>query len=283
MIGSLENLLNPAHDILQKKELRLLFAQLGRVAQYLWERGWAERNAGNFSVNITGFFQPKELERLTAWSFFPYPGGFPGLAGQLLIISGTGTRMRDMAVNPADHICFLYVAGSGDVFHTISVRSDGAPVFPTSELTTHLSIHEQLAEQKKGSKVILHAHVTEVIALTQIALFQSAEAINRLLCGMHPEISQYLPDGVGFVPYTLAGTERMAAETLRGLAGHQAVIWDKHGCIAVSRDPEDAFDTLDLIAKAIRIFFLTLGSGYIPQGLRQEQIDEIRSHQRKDR
>lgn len=280
MIGTLENLLNFTNDLFQKKELKPIFAQIASTAQYLWERGWAERNAGNFTVNITGFFTPKELERLTSYPFFPYPGGFPELSGNLFIVSGSGTRMRDIAKNPLEHICFIYIAEPGDVFHIISGRADGTPVNPTSELTTHLAIQEQLLKQQTGDRVVLHAHVTELIALTQIASFQSEEALNHLIQGMHPEISLYIPDGVGFIPYTLAGTDRMALETLKGLMNHKAIVWDKHGCISISKNPEDAFDILDLIAKAVRIFFMTMSSGYIPQGLRQEQINEIRSHKK---
>jgi rhamnulose-1-phosphate aldolase len=277
MIAPLDNLLNFTNDLFQKKELKPLYNQIASTAQYLWERGWAERNAGNFTVNLTGFFTTKELERLTSHPFFPFPGEFPDLAGNLFLVSGTGTRMRDTAKNPMDHVCFLYLAERGSVFHIISGRPDGTPVLPTSEITTHLAIQQQLVKQRSASKVVLHAHVTELIALTQLSQFQSEEAVNQLLQGMHPEISLFLPDGVGFIPYTLSGTDRMAVETLKGLVNHQAIIWEKHGCISVSHSPDDAFDILDIIAKAARIFFLSVSSGYLPQGLRQEQINEIRT------
>ena len=56
MIGNIDNLLNFSNDLFQKKELKPLLMQVAGVAQYLWDRGWAERNAGNFSINVTGFF-----------------------------------------------------------------------------------------------------------------------------------------------------------------------------------------------------------------------------------
>ena len=278
MIAPLDNLLNFTNDLFQKKELKPLFGQIASTAQYLWERGWAERNAGNFTVNLTGYFGKKELERLTSHPFYPFSGGFPDLAGNLFMVSGTGTRMRDLAKNPMEHVCFLYMAEGGNVMHLISGHPEGTPVLPTSEITTHLAIQQQLIKQRSANRVVLHAHVTEMIALTHLSPFQSEEAVNNLLQGMHPEISLFLPDGVGFIPYTLSGTDRMAVETLKGLVNHQAIIWEKHGCISIGQSPDDAFDILDIMAKAARIFFLSASSGHLPQGLRQDQINEIRTH-----
>ena len=40
-------------------------AEIGRIAEvagYLWTKGWAERNGGNISVNLTGLLTPEEME-----------------------------------------------------------------------------------------------------------------------------------------------------------------------------------------------------------------------------
>ena len=58
-------------DIFQKKEIRALTEELSEVAGYLWERRWAERNAGNISVNITSFFSGKELDKFSTYPFLP--------------------------------------------------------------------------------------------------------------------------------------------------------------------------------------------------------------------
>jgi rhamnulose-1-phosphate aldolase len=278
MTNPIDNLLHFTHDLFQKKELKPLFSSIASTAQYLWERGWAERNAGNFSVNITGFFTPKELERLTTYPFYPFAGHYSDLAGKLFLMSGTGARMRDIAKNPMEHICFLYLSHEGDAFHLIHGPHDETPVRPTSELHTHLAIHQQMVRKKSADTVILHAHVTELIALTQLPAFQSEESVNRLLLGMHPEITLFLPGGVGFIPYTLAGTDRIAAETIKGFEAHKAVIWEKHGCISVSNSLDDAFDILDIMAKAVRIFFMAGSAGEVPEGLLADQIQEIRNH-----
>ena len=41
-----------------EKELK----KISRVASYLWQREWAERNAGNISMNLTSFFDIEDIK-----------------------------------------------------------------------------------------------------------------------------------------------------------------------------------------------------------------------------
>ncbi len=40
-------------EILLTKELQNVVDEIAEVSGYMWERGWAERNAGNFTVDVT--------------------------------------------------------------------------------------------------------------------------------------------------------------------------------------------------------------------------------------
>jgi rhamnulose-1-phosphate aldolase len=275
MIGNIENLLNLTSDLFRKNEMKPLLQQVAGVAQWLCDRGWAERNAGNFSVNVTGLMHEKDVDRFSSSPFIPLTRSYPDLARNILLVSGAGTRMRDMAAGPAANLCFVFISDTGSACHIIGHHHEGDPVKPTSELVSHLAIQQQFIRKKAPEKVILHAHVTELIALTQLAPFKSEEAINRLLRGMHPEIVLYEPAGAGFVPYMLAGTEHIASATLGKLEHFRAVIWEKHGCLATGTSLPAAFDTLDIFAKAAKIYFLAKSSGLEPEGLTEEQIREI--------
>ena len=278
MIGNLDNLLNLTNHIFQKKELKPVFMHIAAVAKYLWDRGWAERNAGNFSIYVTGFFHEKELDRLSVYPFFPLSRGYPDLPCTLFLVSGTGTRMREMAKNPVEHTCFVYISNSGSAFHNIGYNNEDNSVKPTSELATHLAIQQQLIQKKSPEKAVLHAHITELIALTQLAPFKSEVAVNTLLWCMHPETTLFVPEGVGFIPYAIPGTENIAQSTLKGLENHKVVLWEKHGCIAVSRTLPEAFDMLDILAKSAKIYFLCKSSGMDPEGLSLSQVQEIRNN-----
>jgi len=274
----MENQVNFAADLFNKKELKTLQDEIAGIAQYLWERGWAERNAGNFSINITGMFSRQELEAFSSLPSLTLAKTYPDLARTLFLISGTGTRMRDVAVNPTDFLCFVYVGGSADSCHISGWGSRESKVNPTSELATHLAIQQLLIQQKSTEKVVLHAHVTELIALTQLAPFKTAEAINAMLWCMHPETMLFVPEGLGLIPFNLPGSENMAMATLRELGKHKAILWEKHGCIAVGNSCPEAFDTLDILAKSARIYFLCKSAGLEPEGFTSVQVDELRTH-----
>lgn len=278
MIKNIDTLLHLTSDIFQKKELHAVFLQIQQIAQYLWERGWAERNAGNFSIGVTEFFTEKELDRLSEYPFSPLTKRYPNLAGKLFILSGTGTRMRDMAGNPAENVCFVYLNETGSTCHIIDQNPEKCPVRPTSELATHLAVQQHLSEHKASEKVVIHAHVTELIALTQLPRFTSEEAVNTLLWGMHPETLLFLPDGVGFIPFNLPGSENIAMATLKGFETHKVVLWEKHGCMAVGNSLPEAFDHLDILAKSAKIYFLAKSTGMEPQGLTPAQLQEIREN-----
>ncbi|MEI7980033.1 MAG: rhamnulose-1-phosphate aldolase [Bacteroidota bacterium] len=279
MIGNIDNLLNILTDLFQKKEIQLVMKEIAEVAGYLWDRGWAERNAGNFSINITEVFTKKELDKLSSYPFFPLKKEYPALARSLFIVSGAGTRMRKVAKNPAGNVCFIYINSSGTAYHIIGGEKGEPPVTPTSELATHLLIHQKLKQNKAEEKVVLHAHVTELIALTQLPGFNNEERLNAVLPGMHPEALTYIPQGIGFVPYLLPGTEKIAERTLGALENHQIIIWEKHGCVAMSKTLTDAFDDLDILAKLARIYFLCKAAGSEPSGLTNSQIAEIKNLQ----
>ncbi len=46
---------------------------VAEVAGYLWERGWAERNGGNISVNVTGLCADAVCELPALDGPYPFP------------------------------------------------------------------------------------------------------------------------------------------------------------------------------------------------------------------
>ena len=74
--------------------------QVAETAGYLWEKGWAERNGGNITVNITEHVDD-EMRAMPAISE-PKPIGtvLPELKGCWFYCKGTQKRMRDLARDP---------------------------------------------------------------------------------------------------------------------------------------------------------------------------------------
>lgn len=80
-----------------------LAAEIGKVAEvagYLWQKGWAERNGGNITINITEYVDDA-IRTMPAISEVKQIGAvLPQLKGCYFYCKGTQKRMRDLARDP---------------------------------------------------------------------------------------------------------------------------------------------------------------------------------------
>jgi len=250
-----------------KEELQRISA----VAGFLWHRNWAEANGGNISVNLTPLADPELKEIPESSDAIPLSESFPSLAGNLFYVTGAGCRMRDVAKAPLDFGALIRVSADGTLYQIVSKKA----VRPTSELPSHLSIHNFLKERGNHKSVVLHTHPTELIALTHCPPFLDAGTLTRMLWSMIPETRVLVPRGVGIVPYVLTGTTAMAEATILQLRHHDVVLWEKHGALATGNDILHCFDLIDTLAKSALIYLAARAAGFEPQGLSTEQMNEL--------
>ena len=250
--------------------------EVAEVAGILWDRGWAESNAGNITADVTGEYigTPAASAKERA---LPFPRPYGMLAGRSYLVTGTGRRMRDLARDPLAHATFLRIDDDGAGCVLFLPDGSAPTLAPTSELASHLAIHEALRARGSNERVVLHAHATELVALTHHAAFQDEATLNAMLWGMHPEAVIFLPAGVGLVPYALTGSERLATATVAAMQRHDVVLWEKHGVVAIGATPHAALDRIDIVAKSTRIWFLCAGAGFEPAGLSEAHIAELRA------
>jgi len=262
-------------ELLGDSKIKKILGKIAETASLLQQKGWAERNAGNISVNITDILQ--ESTYLNAVKKFKFKSHqYPGLANNTILLTTSGSRMRDLSKSPSDHLCFLSFDKNGKVCQLIDRSASNPEGEPTSELPTHLIIHQMLAQNHRKEKAILHTHPNELIALTHIEAYNNEESLNHLIWSMHPESIMFIPQGVGLVPYSLSGTEELAMATIQSLNNHPVIIWEKHGCMAIGNDPLEAFDLIDIVSKSASIYFLCKSAGHTPEGISMEQIQELR-------
>jgi rhamnulose-1-phosphate aldolase len=137
-------------------------------------------------------------------------------------------------------------------------------------------MHHSLYRTSAKEKVVLHTHPNELIALTHLPDTNQEEALNYALWSMIPEAKIYVPRGIGLVPYRLTASQSLADATVKALERkHKVVMWEKHGALAVGKDPLEAFDLIDAMNKSATLYLLCKNTGQNPQGLTREQIDEI--------
>ncbi|HUS85932.1 MAG TPA: rhamnulose-1-phosphate aldolase [Bacteroidales bacterium] len=255
--------------------LRKIVLEVAEVARFLWQRGWAERNAGNISVNLNDILTD-DIPRFADYPYFKLQTGYPELSRTCLFVTGTGKRMRNLADKPVKNALMIRIDDEGVGYYIISGKKNSAiNLMPTSELPTHLSIHQMIRQRGTDEKVVIHTHASELIALTQVREFCDEKRLNNLFWGMHPETKVFVPKGVGYVPYITPGSIKIAAKTLRALENHDVALWEKHGVFSIGADVIETFDVIDILVKSAKIFFMCRNAGLEPEGLTAEQLDEL--------
>lgn len=91
--------------------------------------------------------------------------------------------------------------------------------------------------------------------------------MNEVLLNMHTETAFFIPEGIGYVPLAEPGSLALAKATLKSLKTHKIVLWEKHGCLATGKDVNEAFDRIDLMAKAAKIYLLGRMAGFSAEGI----------------
>ncbi|MBI9036240.1 MAG: rhamnulose-1-phosphate aldolase [Bacteroidales bacterium] len=258
------------------KALKTTIKEIAEVAEYLWQRGWAERNAGNISVNINDIYTG-EIHNFESYPFFELDREYPLLTEAYFFVTGTGKRMRDLSRKPMKNTLLIRLNKKANGYWIISQKKKMQDNFmPTSELPSHLSIHELFAQRGSNEKVVLHTHANELVALTQLREYCNEENLNNLLWGMHPETMVFVPKGVGFVPYKIPGSVEIAEATIEILKDRDVALWEKHGVFAVGDNVFETFDMIDILAKSARIFFMCSSSGLKAEGLTTEQLNDLK-------
>ncbi len=131
----------------------------------------------------------------------PKPIGttLPRLKGCWFYCKGTGRRMRDLARRPMENGSIIRILP--DCAHYEIVAD--APVAPTSELPSHLSVHDYLLAKGSPYRASLHTHPIELVALTHSPKWMEKDVATRMLWSMIPETKAFCPRGLGMVPYML--------------------------------------------------------------------------------
>ena len=251
--------------------LEMEVMKIAEVAGYLWQNGWAERNGGNITVNVTEYVDD-EIRQMPAISEVKQIGiTLPALKGCYFYCKGTGKRMRDLARWPMDNGSVIRIL---DDCASYVIIADNA-VLPTSELPSHLIVHAHQIETGSGYKATVHTHPIELVAMSHKREFLGKDVLTKILWSMIPETKAFCPLGLGIVPYTLPGSNELAEATLKELEDYDVVMWEKHGVFAVDVDVMAAFDQIDVLNKSALIYIQSRAMGHEPEGMSDEQMAEM--------
>ena len=260
-------------SILEGREgLNAAIWQVAETAGYLWQKGWAERNGGNITLNISEHVD----DAMRALPAIGEPRSIgvtlPHLKDCWFYCKGTQKRMRDLARDPMANGAIIRICD--DCAHYEIVAD--SEVLPTSELPAHLSVHDCLLAKGSAYRASLHTHPIELVAMTHSRRFMEKDVAGKLLWSMIPETKAFCPRGLGMVPYMLPGSVELGEATIRCIEDdYDVVMWEKHGVFAVDCDIMSAFDQVDVLNKAAQIYMSARNMGFEPEGMSEAQMQEL--------
>ena len=118
------------------------------------------------------------------------PAAIPEMAGEILLVTGTGKYMKNINDNPEENLGIVRVSRDGKYCELLWGFTDGGTF--TSEITMHLSAHHQRRLIDKNQCVVMHAHPANVIAMTHTCILRCKAAVGHRTSGRSaPQFASY--------------------------------------------------------------------------------------------
>ncbi|MCD7928301.1 MAG: rhamnulose-1-phosphate aldolase, partial [Oscillospiraceae bacterium] len=188
------------------------------------------------------------------------------LAGKTFLVTGTGKYFKNVRYDPEDALGLIRVGPDGETAQLLWGFSGGGRF--TSELPAHLMSHMARLEAEKDSRVVMHCHPSNLLAMTYVHDLD-ARAFTRTLWRMCTECIMVFPEGVGVLPWMPCGTNEIGAATAEKMREARLVVWAQHGIYGAGRNLDEAFGLIETAEKAAEIY---LKIAHLP--LRQTLTDE---------
>jgi rhamnulose-1-phosphate aldolase len=247
---------------------------MGEAGRRVSDIDAGEGAAGNISLCI-GW--PLEVRRR-----FPnvqpldLPEAVPALAGRLVLVTGSGRRLRDIHKDPDANLAAVLIGADG---RSAIIYTSPRRLFarPTSEFNSHLAVHnDQVAATGTNFHALIHAQPPHLTYLSHLPAYRDQDYMNRQLLRWEPETIVNLPEGIGVLPYRLPGSPALMELNIAGLRAHRIVLWSKHGVMARSdQSVTKAADRIEYAETAARYEYMDLVNGYKAEGLTRAELQEV--------
>lgn len=255
-------------------DLDELLASIGEAGVRLSSIEASEGAAGNISIYIDWPVEVRRRFPLVEDLQLPQPT--PSLAGKVVIVSGSGRRLRDIRTDPTANLGAVVIDASGTSARLYtSPRRLFANV--TSEFNSHLAVHnDQVESTGTNFHALIHAQPPNLVYLSHIPEYRDTAVLNRRLLRWEPETIVQLPQGVGVLPYMLPGSPTLMQANVEYLRKHSLVLWSKHGVMARSdMSVTRAADRIEYAETAARYEYMDLVCGGKGEGLTQDELRAV--------
>lgn len=255
-------------------DLNELLDLIGEAGRRISEIDASEGAAGNISVYAGWEIDPRRI--FPVEQTIPLPVDMSGLSEGVFIVTGSGRRLREVLQDPAANLGVVRVNPEGK---TAQLYTSPRRLFAnlTSEFNSHLSVHHDLIlETGTNFNTLIHAQPPNLTYLSHIPRYQNQAYLNQHLLRWQPELIVNLPEGVGYVPFAVPGSQGLMEATVASLRAHRIVLWEKHGVMAKSdTSVKRAADRIEYAETAADYEYRNLLIGEPGEGLSKEQIRQI--------
>ena len=198
------------------------------------------------------------------------------LRGAFFAVTGAGCHLRNVELDCARNVGIVEVGETGDSWRLVWGLKRGGR--PTSELPSHLLIHDVRIDVTDGtSRVLYHAHPENVVALTKVMPLD-ARTITRALWKAMTECIIAFPQGIGVVDWMVPGSLGIARATAELMKTYDATIWAQHGLFASGADFDSTFGLMHAIEKGAKIYNLArMTNGGSDDFLNEIADDDLRA------
>jgi rhamnulose-1-phosphate aldolase len=207
---------------------------------------------------------------------FRLPQAAPALAGKVVIVTGSGRRLRDIRSDPEANLGAIVIGEDGESgrLHT-SPRRLFKQV--TSEFNSHLAVHDdEVRRTGTNFHALIHAQPPNLVYLSHVPEYRDTAEMNRRIMRWEPETIINLPKGIGVLPYLMPGSPALMEANVAALREHNIVLWSKHGVMARSdMSATRAADRIEYAETAARYEYMDLVNGRKADGLSREELRAV--------
>ncbi len=225
----------------------------------------SEGAAGNISVLYARNTTP-DGRFSDNWEM-PSPVEVPELAGAWIAVTGSGRRLRELQSSTEANVALVEVLDRGNA---LRVHASPSRMFekPTSELNTHLALHQHHAAKTGEIHTVIHAQPLHLTFLSHTDGCRDTMGMNKRILRWHPELIHMLYDGIGVAPLLAPGSDSLMRATLELSHKHRVIVWACHGTIArYSGSVQKACDLIEYAETGARYEFMNLPAGEKAQGI----------------
>jgi len=247
---------------------------IGEAGRRLSEISASEGAAGNISCYFAWELPLEEVFPNVEPFELPYP--VPEMAGGTVIATGSGRRLREVFRAPEANLAAVTISGDGA---SAVIRTSPRRLFErlTSEFNSHLAVHrDRVMQQDTAFHALVHAQPVHLTYLSHIARYQDDTYLNQHILRWEPEGICQLPEGVGFLPFAVPGSEELKQANVAKLRTHRIVLWAKHGVMARSdTSVKRACDLIEYAETGALYEYLNLTNHGLAEGLSREELQRV--------